>query len=65
MALVLEPLANAELILGGTQQSRLLLGVLTTLDLKVSHWHSIYVRAVVTYVVQNQKNFALKFGRCS
>lgn len=31
VALVLEPLADAELILGGTQQTGLLLGVLTTL----------------------------------
>jgi len=31
VALVLEPLANAELILGGTEQLRLLLGVLKTL----------------------------------
>lgn len=31
VALVLEPLADAKFILGGTQQLRLLLGVLTTL----------------------------------
>jgi hypothetical protein len=31
VTLVLEPLADAELVLGGTEQLRLLLGVLTTL----------------------------------
>lgn len=36
VTLVLEPLADAELVLGGTEQLRLLLGVLTTLYHRVS-----------------------------
>lgn len=36
VTLVLEPLADAKLVLGGTEQLRLLLGVLTTLYHRVS-----------------------------
>lgn len=66
---ILEPLANTKLVLGGTEKTRLLLGVLTTL-FKTKSVINISFGAVefhpkrITYVVEDQKNLTLKIGRC-
>jgi hypothetical protein len=62
---ILEPLADTKLVLGGTEKTRLLLGVLTTLLYKsVIGTFAFDCCERMTYVVKNQKNLALEIGRC-
>jgi hypothetical protein len=57
VALVLDPLADAELVLGGAEQTRLLLSVLMAL----CRCQRCRMRRMkeLTHIVEDEKNFAL------
>lgn len=67
VSLVLEPLADTKLVLSGTEETRLLLGVLLALievvsDLLENIGGGIRPQ-LITYIVQAKKNLALSRGR--
>lgn len=66
MSLVLEPFADTELVLCGTEESGLLLGVLTALrgSVRGTVWSfADTIDRSNTYVVEAEKNLALSRGR--
>jgi hypothetical protein len=61
VALLLDPLPQTELVLSRSKQLRLLLGVDTTLVALLAMRRAKV--AAHTYIVEDEKNFALLFGR--
>lgn len=60
MALLFDPLAETQLVLGGSEEIGLLLSVLTTLDSLLDRCHSVNGwSGSDTYIVEYEKNFAL------
>lgn len=66
MALVFEPLPDAEFVLGGAQQARLHLSVLIALkslsELHVLPMPLFKISLYLTYIVEDEENFALSRG---
>ena len=64
VALLLDPLPQTKLVLGGSEETRLLLGM----DAALATLLIAYLRAIEdrsTYIIENEKNLALLRRSCS
>ena len=56
MTLVLEPFANTELVLSGTEEAGLLFGMLAALH-RISFWLVVWI--IYTHIIKDHQHFTL------